>query len=460
MVIRLLFKLFYQGDNMAISQALYTGVTGLSVNSDGMSVIANNIANANAKGFKRDRAEFEDLLSMDMSSGAGPTQIGRGSRLRNVRTIHTQGGLKVTDNLTDLAIQGTGFFVVSNPDTEVQESAGKFFTRVGSLSFDKEGYLSDGIGGRIQGYLSDTDGELSSRLTDVRIQTNNIPPKATQELQLNIQLDSRSEIMSDEDTPWDPKDPQKTSNFNTTVSIFDSQGTAHQLTTYFRKMSADNEEGSEWQWIAMVDGKEIKDPPEGQEFAEIGRGSVKFDKYGFLLEENQEEFKVTWNNGSFPDQEMVMDFGTNIGDEEGNGINSSTSIAANSITVYHQQNGFEAGNLQSLRIDQNGEVFGVFTNGLERKLAAIALATFENVDGLEKAGKNMFYSTVDSGPPKIGMPQTLGRGSLYASTLEESNVDLANEFVNMIMTQRLFQANSRSITTTDTMIEEVVNLKR
>jgi flagellar hook protein FlgE len=209
----------------------------------------------------------------------------------------------------------------------------------------------------------------------------------------------------------------------------------------------------------MVDGKELQEKGDSV-LEEVGKGTVKFNKHGFLLEENQEYFDVTWDNGSFPNQEVTLDFGKNVGDEEGNGVNSSTSIAADSVTVFHQQDGFEAGNLQSLRIDQDGEVYGVFTNGLERKLAAIALATFENNDGLQKAGKNMFYSTVESGPAKIGLPQTLGRGSLYASSLEESNVDLANEFVNMIMTQRLFQANSRSITTTDTMIEEVVNLKR
>lgn len=458
MVSRFRLSFYDQGVYMAISQALYTGVTGLAANSDGMSVIANNIANANAKGFKRDRAEFEDLLSMDLTSGAGPTQIGRGARLRNVKTIHTQGGLKVTDNLTDIAIQGTGFFVVSNPDTEVQESAGKFYTRAGSLSFDKDGYLSDGIGGRIQGYLADSGGTLSSRLDDVRIQTNNIPPKQTEVVNFNLQLDSRAEIMGD-DIPWDPQNPEKTSNFNTTVSIFDSKGRAHQLTTFFRKTSADNENGSEWEWYAMVDGKELEERSD-LPLEEVGKGTVKFNKHGFLLEENQDYFDVTWDNGSFPNQEVVLDFGTNVGDEDGNGINSSTSIAADSVTVFHQQDGFEAGNLQSLRIDQDGEIYGVFTNGLERKLAAIALATFENNDGLQKAGKNMFYSTVESGPAKIGLPQTLGRGSLYASSLEESNVDLANEFVNMIMTQRLFQANSRSITTTDTMIEEVVNLKR
>ena len=219
---------------MPISQALYSGVTGLSVNSDGMSVIANNIANANAKGFKRDRAEFEDLLSMDLSSGAGPTQIGRGSRLRNVRTIHTQGGLKVTDNVTDLAIQGSGFLSYLIPRLKFRESAGKFFTRVGSLSFDKDGYLSDGIGGRIQGYSADIEGELASQLTDVRIQTNNIAPRATSNLSLNVQLDSRSEMIPN-NQPRDAQNPVKTSNFNNTVSVFDSQGTAHQLTTYLER---------------------------------------------------------------------------------------------------------------------------------------------------------------------------------------------------------------------------------
>ena len=164
---------------MPISQALYTGVTGLSTNADGMSVVANNLANANAKGFKRDRAEFEDLLSTDLSTSNGGGQLGRGSRLRAVRTMHTQGGLAVTDNLTDMAIQGSGFFVTSNPSAEVQESAGKFYTRVGSFIFDKDGYLADSGGGHIQGYLVTKNGNLSTKLQDVRIETNSIAPRKT-----------------------------------------------------------------------------------------------------------------------------------------------------------------------------------------------------------------------------------------------------------------------------------------
>lgn len=440
---------------MAISQALYTGVTGLTVNSDGMAVIANNIANANAKGFKRDRAEFEDLLSIDMNSGGGPTQIGRGARLRDVKTIHTQGGLKVTDNITDLAIQGAGFFVVSAPNAEALDSAGKFYTRVGSMHFDKDGYLAIAGGGRVQGYMADSDGGLTSRLQDVRIETNSIPPNATETVNLNIQLDSRADIV---ETDWDPVAPEKASNFNTTIPVFDSHGRAHQVTTFFRKTEASTE-GTKWEWHAMVDGKEVVDG-DGEQWKEFANGTVTFDRFGFLAEEVTNESQVSFANGAFPDQVINFDFGKNVLEEGGTGVNGSTSIASKFTTVFHQQDGYEAGTLQSMKVGQDGKMTGIFTNGLQRTLGAVALAVFENQNGLQKAGRNQFFATMDSGPPKIGMPEGGGRGSVYASSLEESNVDLANEFVTMIMTQRLFQANSRSITTTDTMVEEVINLKR
>ena len=440
---------------MGVAQALYTGVTGLSVNADGMSVVANNIANANAKGFKRDRAEFEDLLSLSLTSGSGAAQIGRGSRLADVKTMHTQGGLTVTDNLTDIAVQGEGFFIISDPQANAQETAGKFYTRVGSLQFDKDGYFSTAYGARVQGYMADADGTLSSRLTDVRIETNSIPPKQTKKVGMNIQLDSRSPKI---EKPWDPTDPVRTSNFSSSLTVFDSHGHTHQMTLFFRKISA-SEQGTEWEWHATVDSKEVVDPDEG-DFKEFASGTTKFDKYGLLEEEVTNKSSVNFINGAFPEQEIEFDFGRNIGEEGGKGVNASTSIAGKSVTIFHEQDGYEAGQLKGLNIGLDGVFSGVFTNGIERNLGGIALATFSNQDGLKKAGKNMFYSSMDSGPPNIGLPTTGMRGSLYASSLEESNVDLASEFVKMITTQRFFQANSRSITTTDTMIEEVINLKR
>ncbi|MDD9951343.1 MAG: flagellar hook protein FlgE [Zetaproteobacteria bacterium] len=440
---------------MGVTQSLYTGVTGLTVNADGMSVIANNIANASARGFKRDRAEFEDLVSLDMTSGAGSAQIGRGSRLSTVKTMHTQGGMTVTDNLTDVAIQGNGFFILSNPDSDVLETAGKVYTRAGSLRFNKDGYFATADGSRVQGYKADADGILSSRLTDIRIETNSIPPRATDVVTLNVQLDARSKVLEEE---FDLTNPEKTSNYATSFSIFDSHGRAHQSTMYFRKISA-SEEGVEWEFHVVVDSEDVTNPADG-EFTEVGNGSIKFDKYGMLLEENVENNTINFANGAFADQQVNYDFGVNIGEEEGKGVNASTSIAAKSLMAFHQQNGYEAGTLKTLKIGQDGVVTGIFTNGIQRNLAGIALATFSNQDGLVKAGKNKFFTSIDSGPPNIGLPDSGTRGQIYASSLEESNVDLANEFVKMITTQRLFQANSRSITTTDTMIEEVINLKR
>jgi flagellar hook protein FlgE len=438
---------------MPISQSLYTGVTGLSVNSDSMAVVANNIANANAKGFKKDRAEFADMLSIDLSTGSGSAQIGRGARLRDVRTMHSQGGLAVTDNLTDMAIQGMGFFVVSNSNSEVQESAGRFYTRLGSFIFDKNGYLSDSKGGRVQGYLSNDLGAMSTRLQDIRIETNSIPPQATTLARLDINLDSRMQTMQGE---FDLNKAELSSNFNNTITIFDSQGGSHQMTTYFKRI--DDSEGISWEWHAAVDGKEVVDGG-GDKLKEIGRGTVKFDPKGLLLENTTDFSEVNFTGGALQGQVIDFDFGKTLA-EGGNGVGASTSIAAKAVTNFHSQNGYEAGNIKSLRVDLDGTIRGIYTNGVTRQLGAIALATFESQDALMKAGNNQFYSTVDSGPPKIGMAQTGTRGSIFASSLEESNVDLAQEFVQMIMTQRGFQANSRSITTTDSMYEEVINLKR
>jgi len=438
---------------MGISQAMYTGVTGLSVNSDNMSVIANNIANANAKGFKYDRGEFEDLLSVDL--GTGNAQMGRGSKLSNVKTLHTQGGLQVTDALTDLAIQGNGFFTVGNSKSESQESGGLFFTRVGSFHFDQNGYLSDNNGGHVKGYMADREGELTSKLSDVRIVTSNIPPVQTSKLLMNVNLDARADVLEAE---FDINSPEKTSNFNTTMNIFDSQGRSHSMTVYFNRL--ENDEGISWKYRALVDSTEVTDGDSDEKFKEIGTGVVNFTPDGLLLSEEPESFVANFKDGAFPDQQIELDFGKNLLTEEGNGVGASASTAARSDTIFHNQNGYESGNLKSLKIELDGTIRGFYTNGIQRALGAVAISTFENTDGLKKAGRNQFYKTLDSGPPRVGLAQTGTRGSVYSATLEESNVDLARQFVNMIMTQRGFQANSRSVTTTDSMMEEIVNLKR
>jgi flagellar hook protein FlgE len=437
---------------MGISQSMFTGVTGLSAMADNMSVVANNIANSNSKGFKYDRAEFQDLLSQDLG---GSGQLGRGVRMSDIRTMHTQGGLQVTDNLSDLAVQGDGFFIVRNSNTEVQESGGAFFTRVGSFHFDKDGYLADSTGGHVQGYMADRKGDISTKLTDIRIQTNNLPPMKTGTMTLNVNLDSRAKVIEDD---FDLNNAEKTSNFNTTVATYDSHGRAHQTTVYFRRM--DDDDGISWQWHACVDSKETTDGDPDYALKEIAAGTVKFNNNGNLVEEITDFSEANFAEGAFPAQEIKFDFGKNMGEEGGNGVGASSSTAARSTTVFHNQDGYEAGNLKMMKIELDGTVLGIYTNGIQRSLGQVAMATFENRDGLAKAGRNQFIATIESGPAKIGAPQTGTLGSVYSSTLEESNVDLASQFVNMILTQRGFQANSRSVTTTDQMMEEVINLKR
>ena len=439
---------------MPISQALYTGVTGLSVMSDTMSVVANNLANANAKGFKYDRTEFDDLLSSDLGSGTGASQLGRGARLSRVRTIHTQGGLSVTDRLTDMAVQGNGFFIIDNPKGDVAGAGGQLFTRVGAFNFNKNGFLSDPSGGKIQGYMANDKGKLSTKLTDVRLVTNNIAPNATTKVTMNVNLDSRHEVLTEE---FDITRPEETSSFVNTVNIYDSHGTRHAMTTYFRRIDAD--EGIAWEWHATVDGKEVTDA-DGNAIKEIANGVVRFNTQGTLLSEEYGESSVNFSKGAIPGQSVLIDFGKNIGEEEGNGVGATSSTASEAITVFHSQNGYQSGSIKSLKIELDGSLRGYYTNGVQKLLGAIALANFENVDGLNKAGRNQFFATLGSGAPRVGLPQSGVRGSVFASTLEQSNVDLASQFVDMIVTQRGFQANSRSITTTDSMIEEVVNMKR
>ncbi len=440
---------------MPISQSLYTAITGLSVMSDGMSVVANNIANANGKGFKKGRAEFEDMVSSDLSTGSGASQLGRGARMRSVRTLHTQGGLAVTDNITDLAIQGSGFFILSGKAGQGDDSSDRVYTRVGSFVFDKDGYLADPGGDRVMGFMATKAGNLSSRMQEIRIETSQISPKKTDKVVLDINLDAR---IKPSEVEFDVTNPEATSQFNNTINVFDSHGRGHPMTIFYNRVPTSD--GIEWKWHACVEGKDVADPVEGQEFVVGATGTVKFDSKGALLEEISDGGTINFSEGAEPNQAIELDFGKNIGLEKGNGLNATRSISAKSVTNFHSQNGYETGNIKSMNIELDGTIRGIYTNGVQKVLGALGLATFENQDGLMKAGKNNFSATLDSGPAKIGIAQSGTRGSIYASALEESNVDLAQEFVTMIMTQRGFQANSRSITTTDSMIEEVVNLKR
>lgn len=471
---------------MPINYALFSAVTGLGTNADGMSVVANNIANANTKSFKTDRAEFEDMLAVSLNENS---QLGRGARLRNITTLYNQGAVTNTSQITDLSVQGDGFFIIKSDVAEVKESNGLFYTRQGSFRFDKDGKLTDPSGARVQGYMPDPDSNsrLSVKMTDLQILSNIIPPRATNLVNVVTNLDVREKPPVDD---FDLSRPADTSNFASAVTIYDNFGNGRQAVIYYVKQK--NEEGENknlWKWYATVDGSEVKKVGDKDKLEEvtpqmdakgkvlptvIKQGMVEFDddgrpilpfktKAGIPIQVDMiaktDAAQVEFANGARP-QLIQFNFGPTIDEDAMIGTQASTSLAAKSGVAFHSQDGYEAGYLKTIKIDLDGMIRGTYTNGLERRLGAVALAAFQNNHGLQKIGRNNYIATPKAGEARIGMAQTMSRGSIYSASLEESNVDLAQQFVDMILTQRGFQANSKAVTTTDTMLEEVINLKR
>ena len=455
---------------MAIHYALFSGVSGLTVNTDAMGVISNNIANSNTRAFKADRAEFEDLLAVNLNEFS---QLGRGARLRSITTSYTQGALSHTGGITDMAIQGEGFFVMRTGGEDASNSGTQTYTRQGTFRFDRDGFISDVHGQKLQGFLAGSDGKLETRMKDMQISTTSITPVPSTKVTMNVNLDLREPVLVEE---FDPRKANETSNYASTVTVYDNFGQSHQATVYFAK---DREQTNSWNWYATIDGAEIKDVPAFDEMGKplphvIGRGKLAFDDNGkpimdFRTKEGKPSYvdvmeqsdahEVRFANGAAP-QKIQFNFGA-MEDENGRvGKSTSTSLATRSSTLYHSQNGSEAGYLKSLKVDQEGNLRAVYTNGLERRLGAIALATFPSPAGLQKTGQNCYGQTYRSGEPSVGVPQTGTRGAVYSASLEESNVDLASQFVDMITTQRGFQANSKTITTSDSMLEEIIGLKR
>ncbi len=423
---------------MPINYALFSAVSGLGTNADGMSVVANNIANANTKSFKTDRAEFEDMLAVTLNERS---QLGRGARLRNITTMFNQGAVTNTGQITDLSVQGDGFFLIKSDVAEVKESNGLFYTRQGSFRFDKDGKLTDPSGARVQGYMPDPDSNnrLSVKLTDLQILSNIIPPRATNLVNVVTNLDVRDKPPVDD---FDLSRPADTSNFASAVTIYDNYGNGRQAVIYYVRTTEVDKNA--WKWYATVDGMEVStDPPRNEKGkvlpAVIANGTVEFDedgkpilpfktKSGIPIQvdyiNKTDAFDVQFVNGARP-QKLQFNFGPTIDEDAVVGTQGSTSLAAKSGVAFHSQDGYEAGYLKTLKIDLDGVVRGTYTNGLERRLGAVALAVFQNNNGLQKIGRNNYIATPKAGEARIGMPQTLPRGSIHLASLEESNADFA-----------------------------------
>lgn len=427
---------------MSILSSFNIGVTGLNAAGQSMGVIGDNIANAGTHGFKSSRAEFQDMLANSLKGIDGGDQMGSGTKLAHITSQFTQGTVARTQNITDLAINGNGFFVVDAP-------FGKGYTRDGAFHFDKEGYMINGDGYKVQGFQPDEKGNITNKQGAIKLGNTNIAATPTSEIKMSMNLDSRDGIKA-----FDPKNPDKTSNFNTSVTVYDSVGTARLVTLYFNKQA----DGATWEYHAMVDGADAANGVPGQ-MQEMANGKLKFNQKGLLEEETPGMNSFNFNKGAQANQQIALNFGSSL-KEGGTGLDAATQFGSKSSVARHSQDGASAATLASMSFNDDGVLTAVYDNGVQRELGQVAVAKFENNEGLFKTGKNLFKETRKSGQAALGKPGADGRGEVLAKSIEQSNVDIAQEFIGLMAAQRNFQANTRTITTSDQMLQEVLNIKR
>ncbi len=419
---------------MSILQAMYTGVTGIAAEGEALGVAGDNISNSNTVGFKEQRAVFEDMLGHSIWAGNGQSQPGSGVKMSAVQQSFTQGSLSTTGVSTDLALSGEGFFVMNG---NVDGIAGNYYTRNGRLKIDSNGNLVNNSGLQAQGYAALPDGTTASSISSLKVPTSGIQPKSTLSVTIAANLNASAEVT------YDPANPTTTSNFSTGVTVYDSLGAAHPLDIYFHKSDTNNS----WGWSAFSNGESV------------GEGDFMFDANGALQSGGTATVSVPFEDGSTTPQSINLNFGTAI-DDGGTGLDGVTQFSAESNITNRSQDGYASGDLSGVSIDSSGTVMGVYTNGQKLKIGQLAVAKFRSNEGLARAGKDQWVETAASGSAAIGTAGSGGRGSITSGSLEQSNVDLAKQFVDLITHQRAFQANSKTITTADEMLQELVNLKR
>ena len=461
-------------------RSLYSGVSGLQNHQTRMDVIGNNISNVNTTGFKRGRVNFQDMISQQIAGAAKPTEelggvnpkdVGLGMTIATIEQVFTQGNLQTTGVSTDVAIQGNGFFILKNGDES-------FYTRNGAFGIDKDGTLVNPSNGmRVQGWMAnEINGEMivttAATPTDLIIPVGSKDPaKATENVKFACNLNKNTpEILEGASAA----DIQK-GTWNTEQEIFDSFGNKHLLSVSFRRVV-----GNPNQWEATVN-VDVNNADYTQ--TRIGLGTtdgvantflVNFDNYGQLLSVTDSAGNLTPESGeivlqaSYTVPEANADengnpyrqtFNINLG-TIGSMKNTITQSASISTTKAYSQDGYTLGYLDNFKIDSSGTITGVYSNGTNRVIGQIAMASFTNDRGLEKAGDSTYVESNNSGQAMIGESGVQGKGQLLSGALEMSNVDLSEQMTDMIVTQRGFQSNAKTIQTADTLLETVLGLKR
>ncbi|HEY3339967.1 MAG TPA: flagellar hook protein FlgE [Propionicimonas sp.] len=409
-------------------RSLFSGISGLRAHQTMLDVTGNNIANVNTTGFKASQTQFQDTLSQVLTNAGGaqdgvggtnPAQVGLGVRVAGITTNFQQGAAQLTNRSTDMMISGDGFFVV-------RKGAEQLYTRAGAFDFDARGQLVTPDGGLVQGWAAAADGTINVNgpLTDMRLPIATLMgalPSGNVTFEGNLPADA---------TAGDPlaAPPVPPTVLNRSIDVHDAAGTVHSLDLAFTRTATG------WDVTAAVAGT-----------AQTSTGSIVFNTDGTIASATLPTMAADPATGMAP---LTVD------------LTAITGYAGLTTVEASTQDGRAAGTLQSFTINADGTLLGSFSNGLKQPLGRVSLATFTNPSGLEKNGSSLYSTTVNSGDAQIGAAGTGGRGELSGGALEMSNVDLSAEFTNLIIAQRGFQANSRVITTSDELLQELVNLKR
>jgi flagellar hook protein FlgE len=429
-----------------VLQAMFSGVSGLRAESEALGVVGDNIANGNTVGFKSQRAVFQDVLGHSILAGTSSALPGSGVRMGDVQQLFTQGSITNTGVSTDVALNGDGFLVVGGT---VDGITGNFYTRAGQLTIDDDGFLVNQQGLNVQGYLANADGTLQASVNDLAVPTASLQPFATTQMQVTANLDSRDPVLT-----FDLTQPAKTSNASTSINVFDSLGTAHTLDVYFN-----NAGGNLYNYSVVGHGTDLAGGTNGIDQI-IGSGTLQFNSNGALDTATTPPLSISFSGGATANQPIDLDFGSDIANDAASGLGGTTQFASDTAVSSQSQDGFTSGEFSGLSIDGTGVVKGLYTNGQKLAIGQLAVAKFRSNDGLGRAGQNLWIETRDSGTAAFGAAGAGGRASVSSGALEASNVDLGEEFVGLIQHQRSFSANSKTITTADEMLQELINIKR
>ena len=404
-------------------------LSGLNAAATDLSVTGNNIANASTTGFKESRAEFADVYASSVLDRSA-TAAGQGARVARIAQQFSQGVVEFTSNNLDLAINGEGFFALEDTN------GSKIYTRAGAFSADREGYVVNHAAQRLQVYPATTTASGATTfnvgvLTDLQLPTQPSPPQATENLYAALNLDAQQQPI-DAAVLFDPLNDPASYNHSTSILIYDSLGNSHTATMYFRKI-ADNQ----WEGYVYVD-----------EVQQGGAIPIAFDEYGGLsTPAGGLAAPITFTPAGAAEMTLTLDFGdtTQFGG----------AFAVNSLG----QDGFSSGRLSGVDIDADGIVFARYTNGQSSAIGKVALAKFNNPQGLRQIGDTSWVETFPSGDAQLGEAGTSSFGAIQSGALEASTVDIAEQLVNLITAQRNFQANAQVITTADAITQTVINLR-